>query len=79
MPDDAHDDPRLALRRHTDRCFFRVEEVVPGPLGGYIVDGILIPREEVAELIGLDHAGAPLPACAPATSEINNQKSEIQP
>lgn len=28
------DTPRLAIRRHTDRCFHMVEEVVPeGPIG----------------------------------------------
>lgn len=46
-PADDEDDPKLAIRRHTDRCFFKVEEVVEGQ--GYIVDGILIPLEDVAE------------------------------
>jgi hypothetical protein len=53
----------LAIRRHTDRCFHRVEEVVEGKHGGYIVDGILIPRDDVAEVIELDASGAPLPNC----------------
>ncbi|MCX5660806.1 MAG: hypothetical protein NTW19_13955 [Planctomycetota bacterium] len=51
-PDDDLD-PNLAIRRHTDRCFHRVEEVVPE---GYIVEGILIPREEVAEVRPADEA-----------------------
>lgn len=40
-------DGLLAIRRHTDRCFFRAEEVTPE---GYIVDGVLIPYEDVAEV-----------------------------
>gem|GEM_PF-5098459 len=55
------DEPHLAIRRHTDRCFHRVEEVVPDE--GYIVDGILIPLDEVAQLVELDDEGAPLPPC----------------
>jgi len=60
------DDPRLALRRHTDRCFHRVEEVLhhaDGSLRGYIVDGVMIDAADVAETVGLDASGAPLPAC----------------
>ena len=45
---DEGDDPKLAIRRHTDRCFFKVEEVVEGQ--GYIVEGILIPLEDIAEV-----------------------------
>lgn len=41
------EDPNLAIRRHTDRCFFKVEEVVEGE--GYIVEGILIPLDDIAE------------------------------
>jgi hypothetical protein len=63
VPEDDHPDPRLAIRRHTDRCFHRVEEIVEGKHGGYIVEGILIPREDVAEVIELDSQGAPLPRC----------------
>lgn len=52
--DDAAADPNLAIRRHTDRCFHRVEEVVAGSPtsggGGFIVDGVLIPHDEVAEV-----------------------------
>ncbi|MEZ6191908.1 MAG: hypothetical protein R3C45_11570 [Phycisphaerales bacterium] len=68
---EADDDtPRLAIRRHTDRCFHMVEEVVPeGPIGdrpagtppvrggiipggvrGYIVDGVMIDADDVAEV-----------------------------
>ncbi len=47
IPDDE-DDPKLVIRRHTDRCFFKVEEVVEGE--GYIVDGILIPLDDVAQV-----------------------------
>lgn len=60
---DPHGDPRLAIRRHTDRCFHRVEEVVPGTMGGFIVEGVLILRDEVAEVVELDEQGAPLPGC----------------
>jgi len=56
------DDPRLAIRRHTDRCFHRVEEVVPGAHGGYIVQGVLIPRDEIAEIRRLEDDDRP-PAC----------------
>ena len=51
--------PRLAIRRHTDRCFHRVEEVVTG---GYIVEGILIPEDEVAEVRETGDDGG-LPSC----------------
>jgi hypothetical protein len=54
------DDPRLAIRRHTDRCFHRVEELADE---GYIVQGFLIPADEVAEVVALDAAGVPLPGC----------------
>jgi len=50
---DATPMPALALRRHTDRCFFDVEEVVEEPDGsvrGYIVAGHLIDKDDVAEL-----------------------------
>ncbi len=51
--------PNLAIRRHTDRCFHTVEEVVPEavqPDGreigvrGYIIQGVLVDKEEVAEV-----------------------------
>lgn len=48
-------DPRLAIRRHTDRCFFRVEELAPH---GYIVDGVWIDEDDVAEVRALDDQGA---------------------
>lgn len=50
------DDPKLAIRRHTDRCFFKVEEVVEGE--GYIVEGILIPLEDIAQVRHDDGSGA---------------------
>ena len=37
----------LGIRRHTDRCFHAVEEEVEE---GYIVQGVLIARDEVAEV-----------------------------
>ena len=42
--------PGLAIRRHTDRCFFEVEEKVPG---GYILEGIMVSEENVAEVRSL--------------------------
>ncbi|MEO0514934.1 MAG: hypothetical protein AAF086_06520 [Planctomycetota bacterium] len=66
-PDDFEaDDPCLALRRHTDRCFFRVEEVVPhadGSARGFLVDGVMIAADEVAELRRTGPGGGALPAC----------------
>ncbi len=44
---------RLALRRHTDRCYFAVDEVVhhgDGTLAGFVVEGNLIAPEDVADL-----------------------------
>lgn len=58
---DATPPPALAIRRHTDRCFFDVEEVVEEPDGsvrGYIVAGHLIDKDDVAEL-----RHAPSPGC----------------
>ena len=57
----------LALRRHTDRCFFAVEEVVPHPGGGvrgFIVEGHLIDADDVAEL-RRGGSGASPAACRP--------------
>lgn len=45
-PED-HPGEQLGIRRHQDRCFHPVEEEVEE---GFIVDGILIPRDEVAEI-----------------------------
>lgn len=56
-PADDEPEPSLAIRRHTDRCFHRVEEVVRE---GYIVDGILIPHEDVAEVRAADAACPPV-------------------
>ncbi|MEM7682265.1 MAG: hypothetical protein AAF288_09955 [Planctomycetota bacterium] len=50
---DADPPPGLAVRRSTDRCFFAVEESVydaRGELEGYVVDGFLIPAEDVADV-----------------------------
>ena len=70
--------PRLAIRRHTDRCFHMVEEVVhEGPIEGipkgkvgktpgagfrgvrgYIVDGVMIDADDVAEVREVPKDGA---------------------
>ena len=42
-----HPGEMLGIRRHQDRCFHPVEEEVEE---GYIVDGILVPRDEIAEV-----------------------------
>ncbi len=52
--------PRLAIRRHTDRCFFAVEQVTSD---GFIVEGVMIGRDEVAEVIELDEQGEPVRPC----------------
>ena len=60
----------LAIRRHTDRCFFAVEEIVhhaDGSLHGYIVDGILIDADDIAEL-----RNSPKPS-AVSNQPVNNQ------
>lgn len=44
---DGEPPPGLALRRRGDRCFHAVEEVVRE---GYIVEGLLILVEDVAEM-----------------------------
>jgi len=54
MVEHDSDDPRLGVKRWGDTCFHAVEEVVPE---GYIVDGILIAREDVREVIHLDDEG----------------------
>lgn len=49
----------LAIRRHTDRCFHQVEEVADRPDGtieGYIVEGVMIPADEVAQVKRMDDA-----------------------
>jgi len=51
MEDEQLDNPNLAIRRHHDRCFHVVEEVVPG---GYIVEGIFIDEDEVAQVRSAD-------------------------
>jgi hypothetical protein len=53
------DDPGVAIRRLHDRCFHRVEEVVPE---GYIVQGVLVAHDEVAQAC-LIEPGQDLPAC----------------
>ncbi|MEM7625996.1 MAG: hypothetical protein AAF333_10240 [Planctomycetota bacterium] len=66
-PDDFEaDNPELALRRHADRCFFRVEEVLPypdGSLRGFLIDGVMVAVEDVAELRRTGPDGGELPAC----------------
>ena len=42
-----HPDQEMGIRRHHDRCFHVAEEETTE---GYIVQGILIPRYEVAEV-----------------------------
>jgi hypothetical protein len=62
------DGPALALRRHTDRCFFRVQELVPeagGGVRGFVVDGVLVPADEVAELRRTGADGGAVCGCGP--------------
>mgnify|MGYP006274210555 CR=1 FL=1 len=52
-PDVPEDRPNLAIRRHTDRCFFEAEEVIHGPGGGvegYVVEGVMIDVDDVADV-----------------------------
>jgi hypothetical protein len=71
--DTGPDGPRLAIRRHTDRCFHAVEEVVPeGPMDsasagirGYIIDGVMIDADDVAEVRTIPDGGPGL-ACMDA-------------
>jgi|GEM_PF-3848680 len=54
------DPPALAIRRHTDRCFFAVDELMPGPDGaliGFIVEGHRIDPDDVAEVRRCDEPG----------------------
>ena len=62
LPIPEDEQPKLAIRRHHDRCFHPVEEEVPE---GYIVQGVLIDRDEVAQVVEMDTIeGQPvLPAC----------------
>lgn len=48
---DQKDMPQLAIRRHTDNCFLEVEQRVPG---GYIVEGMFIGDDEVADVHPID-------------------------
>lgn len=60
------DAPGLAVRRPTDRCFHVVEELVEDAVGevlGYVVDGFMIPVEEVEEVVKLDENGQVMPSC----------------
>ncbi len=68
--DDSHT-PGIAIRRHTDRCFHAVEEVVPAGLAadgaeqgvrGYIIDGVMIDVDDVAEVRSISD-GRPVPGC----------------
>lgn len=58
--DDDQPDQPMAIRRHHDRCFHLAEEVTPQ---GYIVDGILIDHDDVAEALPMDGANPQLPTC----------------
>lgn len=42
-----HPGEMLGVRRHTDRCFHAAEEETEE---GYVVRGVLFPRDEVAEV-----------------------------
>lgn len=44
---EEHPHEIMGIRRPQDRCFHNVEEEVEE---GYIVEGILIPRDEVTEV-----------------------------
>lgn len=44
---DTHPGEILGVRRHTDRCFHAAEEEVEE---GYIVQGVLFPRDEIVEV-----------------------------
>ncbi len=71
---DAEEPRRVAIRRYTDRCFHAVEEVVyAGPPGdvpgggsgeamGYIIDGVMIDVDDVAEVRHIPDGGD-RPAC----------------
>jgi hypothetical protein len=54
---EADHDHRWSIRRHRDRCFHAAEEFVPGR--GYVVQGVLIPLEEIAQV----REQAKAPAC----------------
>jgi hypothetical protein len=54
--------PMFAIRRHHDRCFHAVEEIVPG---GYVVEGLLIDEQDVAQVRHL-RAAQPLAVPIPA-------------
>jgi hypothetical protein len=46
--DEIEQPPDIGIRREGDACFHLVEEEVPE---GYIVQGVLIPRDEVVEIV----------------------------
>lgn len=54
QPEDMDaDPPPLAIRRHTDRCFFAVQELLQAPdgsLDGFVVEGHRIDADDVAEV-----------------------------
>lgn len=71
--------PGVALRRHTDRCFFAAEEIVTGPTGdveGYVVEGVLIPTDEVAEVRPVleGHCNDPPGRAAPPADEAADSR-----
>lgn len=57
-----HPGETLGIRRHTDRCFHAVEEEVEE---GYIIDGILIHRDDVAEVRRCQDTDQDLPCRRP--------------
>ncbi len=57
-----HPGETLGVRRHTDRCFHAAEEETED---GYIVRGVLIARDEVAEV----RLARTPPACNPPLPE----------
>lgn len=44
---EEHPGETLGIRRHSDRCFHAAEEETED---GYIVQGVLFPRDEIAEV-----------------------------
>lgn len=77
MPPDDPDPcetPGVAIRRHTDRCFHVAEEAWPD---GYIVQGIFIPLDDIAETCSLDSSGNPIARCR--LPRAANQPQSPQP
>jgi len=63
-PDEG--EARPGVRRHSDRCFQAVEKLVKNPDGtreGYIVEGFLIPVDEIAEVCRLNETNEAPRSC----------------